>query len=112
MYEVVWESTDGELFGVEIPATTEGVENFTGAVQLNNLPETSSRKTIYRTDNTGEGDRKQVGTLPAQATTFVDTTSDNNRAGAPLTELVNKVTYASVETVTLDNVGEIRPPSN
>ena len=110
-YEIVWETEDGTLFGFEIDASTEGVSDFQGAIQLNNLPETSGRKTVYRTDKSGAGDRKEVGQLAAKSTTFVDTTADANRRGEPITAQVQQVQFAGRETVALSNVGEIRPPS-
>ena len=109
-YEVVWESENGVLFGTEIDVNTNSLTNFQGAIQLNNLPETSTSKKIYRTDKTGDGDRKLVGTIPnGQATVFVDDVSNANR-GEAITELVQKVDFASKVTVSLSNVGEIRPP--
>ena len=113
VYEVVWESSEGTLFGMEIPASTAGAAEFSGAIQLNNLPETAGEKKIYRTDRTGEGDRKLVGTLPQGTTTsFVDTRSDEDRTGEPITAQVQLVEFASRVTVGLNNVGEIRPPTD
>lgn len=110
-YEVVWEASDGGLFGVEIDASTAGVSDFAGAIQLNNLPETSSQKTIYRTDRSGEGDRVKVGNASARSTTFVDTVADKDRIGQPIKQQVRLVEFAGLERVLLSNVGEIRPPS-
>jgi len=111
-YEVVWESDAGTLFGLEIEnVSTSGLADFQGAIQLNNLPPTSSTKQIYRTDRTGEGERKLVGELhDGRSTTFVDTAADEARAGNPLIARVNKVEFASKVTVSLNNIGEIRPP--
>jgi flagellar basal-body rod modification protein FlgD len=112
IYEVVWESDQGTMFGVEIGASSEGVSGFEGAIQLSNLPETSGQKSIYRTDKTGDGERKLVGVLPqGSSNTFVDTKSDDQREGDPLTAKVQLVEFASRERVTLNNVGEIRPPA-
>ncbi|NOZ39112.1 MAG: hypothetical protein GXP24_02655 [Planctomycetes bacterium] len=109
-YEVVWESDTGVLFGTEIDAHTNDLTNFQGTIQLNNLPETSTEKRIYRTDGTDDGDRKLVGTIPnGKATVFVDGLSDANR-GETLTARVQKVDFASKVTVPLNSVGEIRPP--
>lgn len=113
VYEVVWESDEGILFGMEIPASTGGVSDFGGTIQLNNLPETSGEKSIYRTDKTGEGDRKLVRVLPqGKSTTFVDRVSDADRTGEPITEKVQLLEFARRVTVSLNNVGEIRPPAN
>ncbi len=111
-YEVVWEDSAGTLFGIEIESVSTGsLANFQGAIQLNNLPPTSTAKQIYRTDRTGDGERKLVGELrDGQSTTFIDTSADNARTGDPLTAQVQKVDFASKVTVSLNNVGEIRPP--
>jgi flagellar basal-body rod modification protein FlgD len=112
IYEVVWQSDEGTLFGVEIGASSAGVSGFDGAIQLSNLPETSGEKKVYRTDKTGEGERKLVGVLPRGiSTTFVDTKSDDQRTGVPITEKVQVIQFASRERVSLSNVGEIRPPA-
>ena len=82
IYEVVWESEEGTLFGVEMGASSGGVSAFAGAIQLSNLPETSGEKSVYRTDKTGTGERKLVGVLPqGTSTTFIDTKSDDQRTG-------------------------------
>lgn len=112
-YEVVWESTSGTKYGVEVDASTAALADFQGAIQLNYLPATAGEKRIYRTDRTGEGERKLVGVLPrGSTTTFVDRLSDADRTGDPITEQVNLVEFADRVTVPLSSVGEIRPPSN
>lgn len=113
-YEVVWDDpVSGQKFGIELPnVRTSSFEDFQGAIQLNNLPPTDTAKKIYRTDRTGDGDRKLVGELRnGTATSFVDTKADDSRTGDPLTALVNKVSFADKVTVSLNNVGEIRPPA-
>ncbi len=112
-YEVVWDDPDsGEKFGIEITGVrTSTFEDFGGAIQLTNLPPTDTAKRIYRTDRSGTGDRKLVGELRnGVATSFVDTKADAGRTGEPLTALVNKVSFADRVTVSLNNIGEIRPP--
>ena len=112
-YEVVWDDPDsGQQFGIELTGVrTDSLEEFSGAIQLNNLPPTDTGKRIYRTDRSGTGDRKLVGELRnGAATSFVDTKADNARTGDPLNAIVNKVTFADRVTVSLNNVGEIRPP--
>jgi flagellar basal-body rod modification protein FlgD len=112
-YEVVWQSESGTKYGVEVEATTATLGNFTGAIQLNYLPVTVGEKRIYRTDRTGEGERKLVGVLPkGSTTTFIDSKSDAERTGDPITDQVNLVEFADKVTVPLSSVGEIRPPSN
>jgi flagellar basal-body rod modification protein FlgD len=112
-YEVVWESESnpGELYGIELDNISTGtLADFQGAIQLNNLPPTQTPKKVYRTDRSGDGERKLVGQLNSgKATTFVDTTADAAR-GEAITGQVLKVDFARKETVLLSNVGEIRPP--
>ena len=111
-YEIVWEDNQGTKLGMEILGVrTSALNDFSGTIQLNNLPATDTQKEIYRTDRTGSGERKLVGRLlEGRATTFVDTTSDANRTGEALTDQVVKVDFASKVTVSLSNIGEIRPP--
>lgn len=113
-YEIVWESTSspGDLFGVEITdVNTASLTDFEGAIQLSNLPPTDTPKQVYRTDRSGDGERKLVGQLPnGESTTFVDTLSDASR-GEAITAQVFKVDFARKVTVSLNNVGEIRPPA-
>ncbi len=112
-YEVVWQREDGVIFGTEIEALTAGMTDFEGAIQLNNLPETSGEKLIYRTDRTGEGDFKLVGKLTqGTSTSFVDFLADGNRGEETLTGQVQNIDFASKVTVSLNNVGEIRPPND
>ncbi|MEM8944644.1 MAG: flagellar hook capping FlgD N-terminal domain-containing protein [Planctomycetota bacterium] len=114
-YEVVWDDPDtGEQFGIELlDVRTSAFEDFQGAIQLNNLPPTDTPKRIYRTDRTGDGDRKLVGELNSgTATSFLDDKADDARTGDPISNAVNLVSFADKVTVSLDNVGEIRPPSN
>lgn len=111
-YEVVWTGDKGSLFSVEMKASTVGVSDFTGAIRLNNLPETNSEKFVYRTDKTGEGERKLVGSLPrGPSTTFVDKSSDEQRSETIPTGITS-LEFANRVRVSLNNVGEIRPPAN
>lgn len=112
-YEIVWESNTnpGEFFGIEVENVNTGaLADFQGAIQINNLPSTDTPKKVYRTDRSGDGERKLVGELRnGEATTFVDSTADSAR-GETITGQVLKVNFARKETVLLSNVGEIRPP--
>ena len=113
-YEVVWESESGVKFGVEVEdVSTASLVNFDGAIRLNNLPETDTPKQVYRTDNTGDGERKLVAELPnGKSTSFVDTVADIARTGDPIASQVQKLEFANRVTVSLNNVGEVRPPQN
>ena len=110
VYEVVWEDADGTAFSVELPANTAGFADFSGSVRLKNLPETGEvAKRVYRTNASGEGDRKFVAELQGRVTSFTDTTSDANR-GDTLSGPRQQLTFARKATVTLNNIAEITPP--
>ncbi|MGI9456426.1 MAG: hypothetical protein ACR2NU_07680, partial [Aeoliella sp.] len=110
LYEVVWDGPDGNEFSFDVPANTANLANFNGTVQINNLPETDGEKRIYRTDATGEGDRKLVATLPSgTSTTFIDSIADASRRQT-LTTTPQKLGVARRVTVTLNNVAQIEPP--
>ncbi len=113
-YEVVWEGSTGDLFGVELPpASTASLANFQGAIRLNNLPETDTPKQIYRTDRSGQGERKLVAELPhGKTTSFVDQLADGQRTGSPLTAPVQRLAFGNRVTVRLSNIGEVRPPQS
>ena len=113
-YEVVWQDPNTrEDFGLEIlDVNTNSFEDFAGTLQLNRLPPTPTQKQIYRTDRSGEGGRRLVGTIPATATEFTDNSADSALTGDPLNSLVNLVNFADRVTVSLSDVGEIRPPTN
>lgn len=110
VYEVVWENESGTPFSVEVATNTAGVPEFSGSVQIKNLPPTEGfEKRVYRTDASGEGERRLVATLQGSATGFTDTTADRDR-GDTLTGSRQRLTYARKATVTLNNIAEITPP--
>lgn len=111
-YAVVWETEGGDLLGMQIDTTyTDSLEDFTGSIQIDNLPETTGEKKVYRTDSTGAGDLKLLAVIPnGSTTTFVDRYSDEALNDDTLPEGVTAVEYADSVTVTLSNVGEVRPP--
>jgi len=110
VYEVVWEDDNGAAFSVELPANTAGFTDFNGSVRLKNLPQTGEvSKRVYRTNATGEGERKFVAELTGLSTALTDTTSDANR-GDVLTGPRQQLSFARKATVTLNNIAEITPP--
>lgn len=109
-YNIVWEDANGELFGMELSANTAELANFNGSVQINNLPQTSGQKLIYRTDKSGTGEMRLIGSLSAKAVNMLDTVSDGNRAAEALNATPQLVSYARKSTVSLNNVSEITPP--
>lgn len=110
VYDVVWEGSGGELFGVQIDANTAGLSDFNGSVQIHNLPETDGRKTVYRTDKSGQGESRSIGTLQGDAANFLDTVNDTNRSAQELTRTPQLITFARKASVSLSNVAEINPP--
>lgn len=112
IYEVVWNGTDGQEFSFEVEADTRSLADFNGSIQLNNLPDTTGSKRVYRTDASGTGERRLVGELPnGTTTTFVDTSASKDRAGLLQTQ-PQRLGVARRVTVTLNNVAQIEPPSS
>lgn len=112
-YRIVWEAGDGTLLGIE---TTKpiSVDANGKSVVLANLPETTKGKEIYRTKAGAEGPFHLVGTLPnGKTATFHDTTSDADLSDAVLNRTPRFVLNAGrTYTVSLSNVGQIRPPAS
>src|SRR5262249_44197797 len=57
-YQVVWQDSTGKMISLDFsdhPITTSGTTGVDAAIQLNNLPETSSPKYVYRSDASGNG---------------------------------------------------------
>ena len=111
VYQVVWTGSDGNEYSFEVEASTVDFDEFNGSIQVNNLPTTTGTKHIYRTDSSGSGEVKLVGTASSSSTTFTDTIS-SNALGATLTSTPQMLTLASSVTVSLGNVAEINPPSS
>jgi flagellar hook assembly protein FlgD len=115
-YKIVWQDGD-TLRGIEFSGdhsivTTDG-QNTEHAIQLDNLPETTARKQIYRTDKTGDGDYLLVGTTDdGKQSSFLDTMADDARSKTQLTAPFKPpLDIARHFIVSLSNVGEIEPPS-
>ena len=112
-YRVVWRDEDGNLFGIE---TTEALTlaNNGQSFQINNLPETSTPKQVYRTKVGGEEPYHLVAVIPDGATSsYHDTTSDENLSPSILSETPQFIAEPTRSfTVSLNNVGEIRPPGS
>jgi hypothetical protein len=111
LYEVVWNGNDGEEFSFEVDADTRTLTDFDGSIQINNLPDTTGSKRIYRTDATASGERRLVGELTnGKTTSFVDTSASKDR-GALLSTQPQQLGVARRVTVTLNNVAQIEPPT-
>jgi hypothetical protein len=117
-YRVVWEDDRGKLFGIDLSGDkavkTTGTEGLDRAIVVRNLPPTSTRKFIYRTDASGEGDFQLVGILNNGAQgSFVDVLSDAERSETRLTQgFQRSLGAARSYEVSLNNVGAIRPANN
>ncbi|MEM8864211.1 MAG: flagellar hook capping FlgD N-terminal domain-containing protein [Planctomycetota bacterium] len=110
VYEAVWEDASGTQFSVEVGANTDAFAEFSGSVEIRNLPPTDTPKRIYRTDASGQGERQLVAELPGVSSGFVDTTADTDR-GDLLTGPRQRLEFARKATVTLNNIAEITPPN-
>lgn len=114
-YRVVWEDGNQNLIGFDFSGTkgieTNGEAGVDRAVTIGNLPETSGRKQIYRTDKTGEGGYQLVGTVDGKSSSFTDTFADKDRNGQTLTRAFTRSSVASRSyDVGLTNVSLIEPP--
>ncbi len=111
VYEVVWDGPEGANFSFDVSVDTDSLANFSGAIQVTNLPDTTGEKRVYRTDRSGTGERKLVGTIAnGKTSTFTDYKSAGER-GATLDIQPQKLGVARRVTVTLNNVAQIEPPT-
>jgi len=112
-YRIVWQGEDGVLLGVETEKPIE-VADDGKSIAISNLPLTDTPKQIFRTKAGGEGPFHLVATLPNGAmSTYLDTSND---AALPPDVLTTTPQFISTPnrsfTVSLKNVGEIRPPGS
>ncbi len=112
-YRIVWEDANGELFGIETSDAVE-LEDGNQSVQINNLPVTDTPKQIYRTKAGNEDRYHLVAVLPdGETSSYHDTSSDEGLSASILSRTPQFISDPSRNfTVSLNNVGEIRPPSN
>lgn len=116
-YRVVWQDSQGTLLGVD-PLESQGgsiaIRGVTGtdqAIQISNLPVTDVPKQIYRTDGSDSGKFHLVGTLADGAnSTFLDTTANADLSQTVLTQTPQFIQSLRSVEMSLNNVGEIRPP--
>jgi len=111
-YRIVWEDSGGNRFGVETEQAIE-ISGSQKAVDISNLPETNVPKRIYRTKADGTGPYQLVAILPdGRTSSYLDTTSDEDLLPTALNDggiqFLTEPTRSF--TVSLNNVGEIRPP--
>jgi flagellar hook assembly protein FlgD len=113
-YRVVWEDANGNSIGMDFPKTiqTTGDEGVDKAIQISNLPTTSTQKQVFRTDKTGEGAYQLVGTIDGKNASFVDKLADSERSGTTLQRSFSRSTVsARTYDVSLNNVAEVHPPA-
>jgi flagellar hook assembly protein FlgD len=116
-YRIVWQGDDGRLEGIELsgPNAVSTLSNLSDyrSVRLTNLPVTAGPKRIYRTDKTGAGDYRLVGTITDGAQSrYMDTLADEDRSETRQTEPFRRdISYLMRSfRVSLNKVAEIRPP--
>jgi len=115
-YQVVWEDEAGTLFGLELTddraVNTTGTEDLDRAIQISNLPVTAGPKQVYRSDASGNGPYRLVGTVfNGSQASFIDRASDSERGPQQLTRPFQRSTANSRSyEVSLKNVSAIRPP--
>lgn len=112
-YRVVWQE-EGTTFAIDPLATVEGkklkIAEGESAALISNLPTTASTKQIFRR-TVGEQDFRLVGQMTdAKASTYLDATATEDLSNLVLTGTPQAVEPKRTFTVSLKNVGEIRPP--
>lgn len=121
-YRVIWQNDDGEYQGLEFSgdnavtvsdlATNSG-EYVEQSVELTNLPSSDTRKEVYRTDKTGEGNYQLVGIIDdGSQSSFVDHLSDAQRNLRTFSGAFESVIPLRTYIASLSNVSEIRPPAS
>jgi hypothetical protein len=111
-YRILWQDDQGGQTGMEFSGTTAIPTSSDGqSIQFDNLPVSTGPKSIYRTDASGTGDFRLVGTLQSGTqSSFVDSTADDARS-----QTVQNTTFSRISNaprsfiVSLNNVGEVKP---
>lgn len=111
-YRVVWQD-EGATFAVDPLATAPNkklvVPANGSAVLLSNLPETETTKQIFRRE-VGAEDFHLVGQITdTKKSTYVDTTATDDLSNLVLSGTSQMIEPQRTFTVSLKNVGEIRP---
>jgi flagellar hook assembly protein FlgD len=112
-YRVVWQDK-GQAFAVDPLAKVDGksltVKGDDKSILLSNLPVTAGQKQVFRRVK-GTEDFKLVGAISdGKKSTFLDVTSTEDLSDYVLTGAPQLMTPSRTFTVSLKNVGEIRPP--
>ena len=112
-YRVVWQQ-DGKSFGVDPLAKVDGTSITVKAdgrsILLSNLPVTAGQKQVFRREK-GAEDFQLVGAISdGKKSTFLDVTSTEDLSDYVLSGTPQLMAPSRTFTVSLKNVGEIRPP--
>jgi hypothetical protein len=112
---VVWrDPATGTLLGVDPLQGAGGKLRLTGepqAVMLSNLPATTTTKQVFRRE-VGSKDFQLVGAIgDNKKSTFLDTTSTDDLSTLVMSGTPQLMQSQRSFTVSLKNVGEIRPPA-
>lgn len=112
-YRVVWQDENGKLVGIAMNhVQTTGDEGYDTAIELTNLPESSTPKFVYRTNKTGEGNFYQVGMIvDGKQSTYIDGLSDKDMSSNLLQGQIRTTDAFRKFKLSLKNVSDIRPPS-
>jgi len=109
-YRVAWEEGDKLLAVDPLAGKTLQVSGDPQTVLISNLPETQATKHVFRREK-GETDFHLVGSLTdVKAATFVDNVATEDLAQLVLSPSAQPLDPKRTFTVSLKNVGEIRPP--
>ena len=117
-YRVVWTDAEGNQYAIDPLAGTNGgqgairLDHSNQSILISGLPETNTNKRVYRTDSSGTSSFRLVDTITdGKQSTYLDTTSDTDLSQAVLTGTPTLLDHSQRSfTVSLKNVGEIRPP--
>jgi flagellar basal-body rod modification protein FlgD len=117
-YRVVWRDPEtGTLLGVDPLQTADGKPGklkLTGdpqSVMISNLPETTARREVFRRE-VGEEDFHLVGAIgDNKKSTFLDTMKTDDLSDYILSGAPQLMASRRTFTISLKNVGEIRPPA-
>ncbi len=107
-YEVVWE-VDDTNFSISISADTDTFDEFDGSIRLDNLPKTDDGvlKKVYRTDKSGTGEKKLIGTLQGNTSAFTDQKRDDERSAEVIPVNRQVLRFADSAEVRLSNISTV-----
>ncbi|HEX6963162.1 MAG TPA: flagellar hook capping FlgD N-terminal domain-containing protein [Lacipirellula sp.] len=117
-YRVVWrDEKSGTLLGVDPLQTADGKDGKLklsedgSSVFLSNLPETNAMRQVFRR-KVGEDDFRLVASITEKKqSTFLDSSATDDLSNLVLDGAPQLMKSTRTFTVSLHNVGEIRPPS-